>query len=139
MVEEDAMNKIAVGDTLPALEMSPIGRTTLALYAGASGDHNPIHIDLDFARKAGMPDVFAHGMLSMAYLGRLLTQWTPQGKLRGFQARFAGITHLGNAVRCTGKITAIAEQDGERRATVTVQAANQYGEVKIVGEAVIAI
>ena len=45
----------------------------LALFAGASGDHNPIHIDIDFARKAGMPDVFAHGMLSMAWLGRLLT------------------------------------------------------------------
>lgn len=133
------MNKIAVGDVLPALEMPPIDRTTLALYAGASGDHNPIHIDLDFARKSGMPDVFAHGMLSMAYLGRLLTQWAPQDKLRGYQARFAGITHLGNAVRCTGKITAITEQDGEQRATVAVQAANQYGDVKIVGEAVIAI
>ncbi len=42
----------------------PVDRTTLALFAGASGDHNPIHIDIDFARRAGMPDVFAHGMLA---------------------------------------------------------------------------
>ena len=43
-----------------------ITRTTLALYAGASGDHNPMHIDIDFAKKAGFPDVFAQGMLVMA-------------------------------------------------------------------------
>ncbi|MGD9549587.1 MAG: MaoC/PaaZ C-terminal domain-containing protein, partial [Burkholderiaceae bacterium] len=55
---------LQVGDEMPVLELPPITRTTLALFAGASGDHNPIHIDIDFARKAGMPDVFAHGMLS---------------------------------------------------------------------------
>ena len=53
-----------VGDTLPPLTLPPVNRTTLALFCGASGDHNPIHIDIDFARKAGMPDVFAHGMLA---------------------------------------------------------------------------
>ena len=62
----DAVN---VGDALPPLSLPPLTRTTLALYAGASGDHNPMHIDIDFARAAGMPDVFAHGMLSMAWLG----------------------------------------------------------------------
>ena len=61
------------GTELPALAVEPISRTTLALFAGASGDGNPIHIDLDVARSAGLDDVFAHGMLSMAYLGRLLT------------------------------------------------------------------
>ena len=69
------MSDIQVGSEIPALELAPITRFTLALYAGASGDHNPIHIDSDFAKKAGMPDVFAHGMLSMAYLGRMLTNW----------------------------------------------------------------
>lgn len=63
---------IEVGDILPALTFPPINRTTLFLFGGASGDYNPIHIDIDFARKSGMPDVFAHGMLGMAYLGRLL-------------------------------------------------------------------
>ena len=55
---------VQVGDALPPLQLPPVDRTTLALFAGASGDHNPIHIDIDFARRAGMPDVFAHGMLS---------------------------------------------------------------------------
>ena len=72
------MSEIEVGTEIPALELPPISRYTLALYAGASGDHNPIHIDSDFAKAAGMPDVFAHGMLSMAYLGRMLTDWQPQ-------------------------------------------------------------
>jgi len=75
---------LSVGDELPSLAKPLISRTTLALFAGASGDHNPIHIDIDFARAAGMDDVFAHGMLGMAYLGQLLTQWVPQQQLRSY-------------------------------------------------------
>jgi acyl dehydratase len=130
---------LAVGDTLPPLALPPINRTTLFLFGGASGDHNPMHIDIDFARKGGMPDVFAHGMLSMAYLGRLLTQWVDQSKLRQFNARFAGITHLGHQITCTGKVVEKFEADGEQRLKVEIQTANQYGEVKIVGDAVVAL
>ena len=74
MSQSLSYHAIQVGDTLPALQLAPVDRQTLALFAGASGDHNPVHIDIDFARKAGMPDVFAHGMLGMAWLGRLLTK-----------------------------------------------------------------
>jgi acyl dehydratase len=133
------MTSIEVGQTLPPLTLPPINRTTLALFAGASGDHNPIHIDLDFARQAGMPDVFAHGMLSMAYLGRLLSRWVPQARLRQFSARFVGITHLQNQLTCTGKVTELLERDGERLARVELQTANQHGEVKLLGEALIAL
>jgi len=128
-----------VGQLLPPLQLPPISRSTLALFAGASGDHNPIHIDLDFARSAGMPDVFAHGMLSMAWLGRLLTNWVPQQRLRSFEARFVSITHLQNAVTCTGLVVEKLEVDGERRIRVSIQSANQYGESKVLGEAVIAL
>jgi len=130
---------IQVGDSLPPLTLEPINRTTLALFAGASGDHNAIHIDIDYARKAGMPDVFAHGMLSMAYLGRLLTQWVDQRQLRTFGVRFAGITHLGHQVTCTGKVVEKFEADGERRVKLEIQTANQFGETKIVGDAVVAL
>lgn len=129
----------AVGDSLPALALPPVNRTTLALFAGASGDHNPIHIDIDFARKAGMPDVFAHGMLSMAWLARLLTDWQPQSRLRRFNARFLGITHLGNQITCTGEVVEIVEQDGEKLARVEIRSANQYGETKILGDALVAL
>ena len=129
-------DSVQLGDVLPPLDMAPIYRGQLALFAGASGDHNPIHIDTDFARKAGMPDVFAHGMLGMAWVGRLVTQWAPMAELREFNVRFAGITHLGNAVRCTGSVT--EKLDG-KRVRVALQSANQFGQTKIVGEAVVAL
>ncbi|MCM2340519.1 MaoC/PaaZ C-terminal domain-containing protein [Rhodoferax sp.] len=55
---------IQLGDALPGLVAGPITRLTLGVYAGTSGDYNPLHIDSDFARQAGMPDIFAHGILS---------------------------------------------------------------------------
>jgi acyl dehydratase len=130
---------IQVGQSLPALRLPPVDRTVLALFAGASGDHIPLHIDTDFARKAGMPDVFAHGMLGMAWLGRLLTQWVPQARLRRFDARFGGITHLGNALTCRGQVIELLDVDGETCARVNIVAANQFGDQKIVGEAVVAL
>ncbi|MCY1455649.1 bifunctional enoyl-CoA hydratase/phosphate acetyltransferase [compost metagenome] len=132
-------NDVNVGDQIPELKLPAINRTTLALYAGASGDHNPIHIDIDFARKARMPDVFAHGMLSAAYLGRLLTNWVPQSQLRGYSVRFTGITQLGHVPTCTGTITEKFEENGEKRVRVAIRCGNQYGEEKLVGEAVVAL
>ena len=131
--------QVNVGDVLPSLDLPPIDRTRLALFGGASGDHNPIHIDIDFARRSGMPDVFAHGMLGMAWVGRLLTRWAPQSQLRRFDARFQGITHLGNAIRCSGKVVEKLEHNGETCVRVEVQSANQYGQTKIVGDALIAL
>lgn len=130
---------IRVGDRLPALQLPPVDRTTLALFGGASGDHNPIHIDIDFARRSGMPDVFAQGMLGMAWVGRLLTQWQPQSQLRKYEARFAGITHLGNIMSCTGEVVELLNFDGEACARVAVASTNQYGQQKIVGEAIVAL
>jgi len=131
----DAVN---VGDALPPLTLPPLTRTTLALYAGASGDHNPMHIDIDFARAAGMPDVFAHGMLSMAWLGRLLTEWAPQRYRREWSVRFSAITHVGERIVCTGRVTEKLERDGEPLIRVAVATANEAGAVKLTGEALIA-
>ena len=130
-------DEVQVGDALPALDLPPINRTTLALFAGASGDHNPIHIDTDFARKAGVSDVFAHGMLGMAWLGRLLTGWAPQSRLRRFDVRFQGITHLANAISCTGRV--MEKRDADRSVRVEVQSSNQHGQTKIAGDAWISL
>lgn len=133
------MSDITVGSEIPSLELPAITRTTLALYAGASGDHNPIHIDIDFAKKAGMSDVFAHGMLSMAYLGRMLTNWQPQAQLRKFGNRFAAITQLQDVITCSGKVVELIERDGETLARCEIQADNASGEQTLVGEALVAI
>ncbi|CAG4886800.1 MaoC family dehydratase [Paraburkholderia saeva] len=132
-------NDVKVGDALPALELPAINRTTLALYCGASGDHNPIHVDIDFARKARMPDVFAHGMLSVAYLGRLLTGWVPQTQIRSVAVRFTGITHLGNKPSCFGQVVEKFEADGEQRVKLALRCINQFGDEKLLGEAVVAL
>jgi acyl dehydratase len=125
---------VNVGTQLPPLKAPPISRTTLALFAGASGDHNPIHVDLDVARSAGLEDVFAHGMLSMAYLGRLLTDWVPQERIRSFAVRFAAITPVHAEPTCTGVVTAV--RDGEATVELTVRLAD--GTTTLTGEAVIA-
>jgi acyl dehydratase len=132
-------DEVQVGDELAALQLPAVNRATLALFGGASGDHNPVHIDIDFARRAGMPDVFAQGMLSMAWLGRLLTGWAPQSQLRSFDVRFLGITHLGHAVSCAGHVIRKQETNGERLVVVEVRTVNQHGEAKIAGEAVVAL
>lgn len=128
-----------VGAELPPLAVDPISRTTLALFAGASGDHNPIHVDLDVARSAGLDDVFAHGMLSMAYLGRLLTDAVGQDAICSYRVRFAAITPVHGQPTCTGTVTAVDDVDGERRATVDLQVALADGTVTLLGQAVIAV
>lgn len=130
---------IRVGTELPALAVAPISRTTLALFAGASGDHNPIHIDIDAAKAAGFDDVFAHGMLSMAFLGRLVTSWNPQSRLRALNTRFTAITPVLAQPTCTGTVTRVDEVDGERRAAIDVKITLEDGTVTLSGEAVVAI
>ena len=134
-----AYSSTNVGDTLPPLTVASLDRTTLALFAGASGDHMPLHIDIDAARKAGMPDVFGHGMLSMAYLGRLVTNWAPQAQLRSFSARFSGITHLGNVITGNAKVIEKLEKNGEKLVRVEMKATTQYGDTKTLGEALVAL
>jgi len=128
-----------VGDALPTLVLPPVTRHMLALYCGASGDHNPLHTDIDFARQAGLPDVIAHGMLNMALLGRLLTRWAPQSRLREYGVRFTGQVGIGDVLTCTGTITAIREQDGERRACLMLDARKQDGQLALQGDAQIAL
>ena len=124
---------------LPELTVEPISRTTLALFAGASGDRNPIHIDLDVARSAGLDDVFAHGMLSMAYLGRLLTDAFPQQQLRSWKVRFAAITPVHARPVCTGRIISIDESAGERLATIDLRVTLADGTQTLAGQAVVAL
>jgi len=130
---------VQVGTQLPPLVIAPISRTTLALFAGASGDHNAIHIDIDAARAAGFEDVFAHGMLSMAYLGRLITSWVPQSRLRALSTRFTSITPVLAEPTCTGTVVSIDEIDGEQRATIELAITLADGTVTLAGEAVVAL
>ena len=132
-------DSLSVGDEISAVNKPAISRHTLALYCGGSGDHNPIHVDSDFAKAAGMPDVFAHGMLSMAYLGQALTGWVPQSALRSYGVRFASITWVGNELTYGGTVTEKFEEEGEKRVRLEVKAADQDGDIKLIGEAIVTL
>ena len=125
---------IAVGTELPLLRAEPISRLTLALYCGASGDHNPIHVDSDFARAAGMDDVFAHGMLGMAYMACVVTGWVPQRAIRALNTRFVAITHVGDRITCSGSVV---EKLADRQVRVALTAQDQSGVVKLAGDAIV--
>lgn len=130
---------IEIGDEIPGLDKPAIGRVQLALYAGASGDHNPIHLDDDAARAGGLPGAIAHGMLSMAFLGQLVGNWAPPSRLREFGGRFASIVALGDAVNCAGTVTAKNERDGEKRVELEITATTAAGQRAIIGKAVVAL
>ena len=84
----------------------PIQQIQLTRYAGASGDFNPIHQDVAFAKVAGMGDVFAHGMLSMGFVAQSVTDWFGVGTVRKLAVRFAALVRLGDVVTCRGKVVA---------------------------------
>jgi acyl dehydratase len=98
---------IEVGTELAPLVLPPIRRSTLREYADASGDRNPLHLDPAAARASGEPDVIAHGMLSMAYAGRLVTTRLPGWELGSWQLRFTAKTPLGARVTCRGRVAAV--------------------------------
>ena len=97
-------NLIKEGFVLPELKVKPLTRHTLALFCGASCDHNPIHVDFDYAHDAGLNDVIGHGMLSMAYVGRLITNWVPQSSIREIKSRFTAMTYIGDSIICRGTV-----------------------------------
>ena len=130
---------VKVGDSLPPLVLPPISRHQLALYCGGSGDHNPIHVDIDFAKKFGFKDVFAHGMLSTAFLGRLVTSWVPQSQVRKLGTRFTSITWVGDVITVSGKVTGKREEGGQKLVDLEVRCTNQNGQDTLQGEATVAL
>ncbi|MFE0024037.1 MaoC family dehydratase [Amycolatopsis sp. NPDC059021] len=108
-----------VGDELPPLRVR-ITRDQLIRYAGASLDFNPIHWNESFAKNVGLPDVIAHGMLTMALAGRVVTDWLGDpGRLVDLSTRFTRPVVVPNdeqgaLVEFTGKVAAISD-DGIAR------------------------
>ncbi len=128
---------VAVGDKLPDIEFGPITRGTLALYAGASGDHNLIHIDSDVAKTSGMPDVFAQGMLSFGVLARVPASWAGLERMKSFGARFASMTQVHDLITCSGQVTERFEAEGQTFARVALTATAQNGRETLTGEALV--
>lgn len=125
-----------VGDEIPELKVGPVQHMDLVKYAGASGDFNPIHTDPAFAKEVGLDGTIAHGMYVMALLGRMRDNWVHPLQVKNFNVKFKGMTVPGDMVVCTGKVK--RKKDEEKLITVSIQAANQDGEVKVAGDVVVA-
>ena len=112
----------------------------LSTYANASGDLNPIHIDPVFARKAGLKDVIAHGMLVMAHLARALTNVFPHSSLVSFSSQFISMTLIGDRLTCFGTVVK-KNIDDKNSVTleISMKVLNQDKEKRILGTAIINI
>ena len=130
---------ITVGDELPTLVKGPIQQIQLTRYAGASGDFNPIHQDDEFARAAGMGGVFAHGMLSMGFVGQVVTDWAGPAAVRKLSVRFAGLVRLKDTITCRGRVLDKSSKNDTHLVDLEVWAENQKGERVVTGKATVAL
>ena len=126
------------GDEAPAISHE-LTRTDLVMYAGASGDFNPMHHDEVKAKEAGLPSVFGHGMFSMGLLGTAITNWVGIGNLKKYKVRFTRQTWPGETLESKVVVTGKRKDADDNLVDLEVTLANQDGEVKVAGEAVAAL
>jgi acyl dehydratase len=94
----------------PTLELhcGPVAAIDLALFAAASGDHNPLHLDAEAARAAGFDRPVVHGMLTMAYAARLFSRVFGAGSVRALETRFTGLAKLGDTMILSATLASVA-------------------------------
>ncbi|TCO65302.1 MaoC family dehydratase [Actinocrispum wychmicini] len=117
---------VAVGDELPPLTVN-VTRKDLVCYAGAALDFNPIHWNEKFAKEVGLPDVIAHGMLTMAFAARVLTNWVGDpSRILEYGVRFTRPVVVPNdekgaVVELSGKVREVNADDGTARIDITAK------------------
>ena len=127
---------LSVGDTHSEVVVDDLTRTQLVMYAGTSGDYNPLHTDDVYTREvAGYPGVFAHGMLSMGLTGRMLTNYVGDGRLKKFGVRFTNQVWPGDTLTSTAKVVEIRDEDGDKVVELALETVNQDGMTVITGSA----
>ncbi|HTY71785.1 MAG TPA: MaoC family dehydratase [Actinomycetes bacterium] len=127
---------VEVGDALPARTF-PVTRADLVRYAGASGDFNVIHWNERVAREVGLPDVIAHGMLTMALVGRALSEWAGDPTaVSDFSVRFTRPVvvpddEVGATLEVGGTVSAVDPEAGTARIDLVASS----GGVTVLGRA----
>jgi acyl dehydratase len=123
------------GDEAPAFSHT-LTRTDLVMYAGASGDFNPMHTDEVTAQAAGLPSVFGHGMFTAGILAKAITDYVGVGNLRSYKVRFTKQTWPDEVLTTKVTVTGKRTEDGEHLVDLECEVANADGEVKVAGSAV---
>ena len=135
-MERIKFSNYEVGDSLPSLSTNVINQMDLVRYAGASGDFNPIHNDVEFAKKVGLGGTIAHGMFSMAQLGRMLTNSINPLQIKNFNVKFKGMVKPGQTLTCTAKVKRKKEDAGVKLLTISIEGV-AGDQVCVSGEAVV--
>lgn len=122
--------------SLPKLR-KVITQDQINLYAKASGDFNPIHLDPDFAASSSFGQIVAHGMLVLAFLSEMMTTafgsvWLESGHLK---VRFRGPAYPGDEITTFGDISKVLDFEEGQRTVFVIGCHNQKGEDLITGEA----
>ena len=138
MNEKPKLSDVHQGDSLPSV-VKHITQREINLYAEASGDFNPIHIDEAFAAKTPLGGTIAHGMLILAYASEMMTKafgksWLEGGKL---SVRFKAAARPRDTITTSGKIDSIEDKEGAPYVNCSLECCNQKGEVVITGGAVV--
>jgi acyl dehydratase len=121
-----AASMVSVGDTVTPLSRR-VSQEQIDAYADASGDHNPIHIDPEFARSVGLPGTIAHGLLELGILAEAISRWAGgSANLRSLSCRFSKPLQPGDTIICTGTIVAVDASAGI--ATLDVGASSDRGD-----------
>jgi acyl dehydratase len=129
-------SSLSVGDTYEEVIVEDLKRTQIVMYAGTSGDYNPLHSDEIFATKvAGYPTVFAHGMLTMGMTGKMLTNYVGDGRLTRYGVRFVAQVWPGDTLTATAEVEAIREEGGESFVDLKITTVNQDGVTVLTGSA----
>ncbi len=123
---------VNVGDRAPAIDHK-LTRTDLVMYAGASGDFNPMHHDEVAAQAAGLPSVFGHGMFTAGLLATAVTNYVGVGNLTSYRVRFTKQTWPGETLSTT---ISVSEKRPNNEIVLECAVVNENGEAKIQGEAV---
>ena len=128
--------KLRIGDTYSERVVDDLTRTQIVMYAGASGDYNPVHTDHVFTTEvARYPGVFAHGMLTMGMTGRTLTNYVGDARLTKFGVRFTNQVWPGDTLDATATVAAVRAEGGQHYVDLTVSTTNQDGKEVVGGTA----
>lgn len=127
---------LTVGDVHEEVVFENLTRTQIVMYAGASGDYNPVHTDNEFVTKiAGYPGVFAHGMLSMGLTAKMLTNYVGDGTLTKYGVRFVKQVWPGDSLTAKATVSAIRQDGPQHLVDLDIVTTNQNGEAVITGTA----
>lgn len=126
--------ELAVGDRYEAVVVEDLSRTQLVMYAGASGDYNPLHTDEVYATQvAGYPTVIGHGALTMGVTAKLVTDWLEDGEITAFGVRFQRQVWPGDTLTASAAVSATGDENARPVVELELETRNQKGELVVSG------